>query len=1602
MDFRVLGPLEVRSERGAVHLGGHKPRAVLAVLLLHANEPVSSARLVEAVWGEDETPELRKSLQVSVSRLRKALDDPEIVATKGKSYEVRVRPGELDAERFERLVDDGRRALASGQAEQASASLRQGLALWRGSPLADLAVESFAETDIARLEEQRLAALETRVDADLAAGRHAALVGELRQLVADNPTRERLAGQLMLALYRCGRQAEALEAYRSARQTLVDDIGVEPGPELRRLHDAILQQDASLEPPSPLPDLPRELDAATAPPLVGRDSELDWLRERWERAQRGTGSLVTMTGPHGIGRSRLAAELAGDVHRLGGTVLYAAGAGPPDATRAALEGAREPTRPTLLVVDDADRADEEVLGKLADLTRVLPTLPVLALATGERREAFALPDADGALDLGPLDAEAVREIAAPYASDPEGEEVPVEWLLKTSDGVPRRVHELASHWARHEAARRVDEVAGRTAAGRAGLRSMEDELAGGVVELQRADERLAMVEEQETPVVCPFKGLAPFEVADAEYFFGRERLVAELVARLVGTPLLGVVGPSGSGKSSVVRAGLLPALAGGVLPGSEGWTQVLIRPGEHPLDELRRALTGVRRDRKIVLALDQFEEAFTACRDEDERATFISELARVPRRDAGGVVVVALRADFYGRCAAYPELSHLLAENHVLVGSMLHVELRRAVIGPAQRVVLHVEPELVDALVHDVEDEPGALPLLSTALLELWQRRDGRRLRLASYEDTGGVQGAVARLAEDGFGRLDEAQQAVARTVLLRLAEVEIEGGVERRRLPLEEVSDGRDDVAAVIGLLADARVLTLSAGSVEFAHEALLREWPRLRDWIEDDREDLRIHRNLSAAAREWDRLGRDEGALYRGSRLAEAREWSEHTDLRATDLEREFLDASLGRARRERGARRRRLRLAFGALALGIVAIGAVALVALDQRRDAERQRNIAVSRELALQSEKTLAVDPELSVRLALWALDTAPTDEAAAALRGATLAFHPSSVLRADRLDANTAAYSPDGDRVVTGGTTGVARVWDVATHREVGRLAGGQGAVLAARYAPDGERIAVGFEDGTVAVTDPALTAPQVVLKTDGQDVRSVAFSRDGEHIAAGLDDGTVRLLAANGSGPVQRLRGHLGPVLGVDITADGSRVVSSGEDGSVRLWSATDGGTGQILHAGKTPETDVAFSPDGRRILGVGHDRRVRMWDAQTGAEEANLSGEGRLLSAAAFSRDGRRFAAGGRDGVIRVWSVEGGPPVAVLRGQNARVYDVGFGPTSHRVVSAADDGTVRMWDAGRTQAWTVPSVTYDIEFNRDGRMVSSGSKDGTMRIWDPATGRVRASLPGPDGITLGKFSPTADTLVISASSSRVRLWHVSAKSAEVAARLPKGRSVLDARFDATGNRLVYADNRGRVAVRDLRSGREVVLGGTPKVVYGTEWSPDGEHVFAVPDRDVLVWRVDRPARPEFALKGHDGPVHAMDFSRDGRILTAGADRTVRIWDASGKQLVVMRGHEDELTTALFTADDTQVLSTSQDGSVRLFDARTGMQLAVVHSAEGELYDVALSPDGKIATLGKGEVVRVFPCDVCGSLDRVRALALSRSPRPLTAEERQQFLAAAE
>jgi WD40 repeat protein/DNA-binding SARP family transcriptional activator len=1599
MQFRILGPLEVRTERGVVSLGGVKPRAVLAVLLLHANESVSGDQLALALWGQEAPAHAVKTVQVHVSRVRKALGDGDVIKTSPAGYCLRVRPGELDADRFAQLVDEGRGALAAGDAEHATMALRSALELWRGPPLADLADEAFAQAEITRLEEQRLAAVEARIAADLELGREAELIGELQRLAAANPTREHFAGQLMVALYRSGRQADALKAYRDARSRLVAEIGIEPGPDLRQLQDAILQHDQSLL-VDRVAELPRELERAAALPIEGREAELAWLRERWQLVRAGTGALVTVRGENGIGKSRLAAEFAAEANARGATVLYADGGGPPAAALNVLTRVRETHRPTVLVIDDADRATASVRQELEALARTLLHVPVLALVLETAGNGG--PDSD-ALVLSPLDGGAVHAIITQYVPDRGGDDPPEEWLLGASRGVPGLVHELARQWARREAARRVQALAERTAARRVDLRTMERELAVDVAVLEAAHEREPS-DAGSGALVCPFKGLASFQVADAPYFFGRERLVAELVARLVGAPLLGIVGPSGSGKSSVMRAGLLPALAAGVLPGRDRCQQVLIRPGAHPLAELGAALARAP-DEPMVLAVDQFEEIFTICDSEQERATFVADLARLAHESEGeGTVVLAMRADFYGRCAEYPELSRLLAANHVLVSRMSADELRRAVECPAHHAGLIVDPELVGSLVGDVAGEPGALPLLSTALLELWQHRDGRRLRHVAYERAGGVRGAVARLGEDAFARLDESQRAVARRVLLRLATIDDEGSVERRRVSNEDLRG--EDVAPVVELLADGRLLTVDADTVELAHEALLREWPRLRGWIQEDQESLRVHRGLSAEAREWARLDRDDGALLRGARLAEAREWIDPDSVDLAEVDREFLSASLERARRDRKARRRRLELVFGALAAALVAIGIIALVAIDRRHEAERQRNLAISKSLALQSAQALDNDPELALRLALWADELAPTAKAAAALRQATLAFRQLAVLPADSLTDETAAYSPDGTRIVTGGDTGVARLWDVATRRPIAQLAPHRGTILSARYSQDGKQIALGFQHGTVMVTDARLRGGREALRVGADTaVNRVVFSRDGTRVAGALGDGTARVISlAGGAADVIIGKPSGAAVLGIDIDAEG-RVATASSDGAVRLWNPDGTQSAQLRKPDDTAEHDVEYSPDGGRVLAVGEDGHARLWDASTDKAVTNINVGPRVLTASAFSPDGRRFATTGWDGAVRVWQTEGASLLFVMRGQRSRVFDVGFGRTADRVVSAGDDGTARIWNASGLTTFTGPSVTLSIDLSPSGRWVATGSRDGAVRLWDARRGPLLRSDPGPEGYTLTHFSPVADELAIGReSNASVLRWPLSAPQPQTVVRAGPGSARVAARFDPTGTRIVYMrqDRADSLHIRELRTGRELRLSGARSILWDARVSPDGEHAAAGTESgELLVWSLDRPSGPVQRLRGHRGHINTVDYDSGGRIVTAGADQTVRVWNLRTGGQVVLRGHTDEVYNAYFTRGGTRVVSSSADGTVRLWDPRGGDALVVLQSGDEPIYDLSVGRGDKIATLDGHEVVRIGRCEVCGSLGQVRALARSLRPRALNDAERRRFLAEA-
>ena len=930
MWFGVLGPLEVRAGGEQLAIKGVKERRLLGLLLSRANSVVPVDNIFEALWGTEPPPSAAKSVQVYAVRVRKMLEpngrpaEGSLVSRRGAGYMLRAARDQVDALRFADLVARAREA--AGARDIAAQVLREALGLWRGSAYADFQDTLFGAAEAARLEEMRLAAVEARIDADLALGRHTEVIAELEGLVREHPLRERLWAQLMIAFYRGGRQSDALLAFRRARGGLVEEIGVEPGPELQALETAVLAHDPGLAAPDPRSLGPPELPAGLrgiGPAFIGRDAALACLCGFWADAERGRGGVVLVSGPAGSGRTRLAAELAHYAHGRGAAVQVAGEHSGPEGGQASPAGLVRSAagRPVLLVLDDVDQSGPAAVALLEAAAEAAPRLRLLVVATygPERADArlHAVERAAGRarrLALPPLDAADAALIVERYLGS-RAEPGVVRGIVAHGAGLPGRLHELAAAWVEADAAQRVAGAVGQAPAARQALSAVRATAREGLLDLYRARQERAAHAGVGAPegegVLCPYKGLARFEKQDAAIFHGREALVATLIARLADTPLVVVAGPSGAGKSSLVRAGLLPALAAGALPGSGKWPQHVLSPGAAPRRELAPVLYGRQAPAAAaVVVVDQFEELFTACGDEGERAGFVAELlGLLEPGSAPARVILAVRADYLGWCAQYQELASRVADGAVLVGPMSDDEVRRAVEGPARYAGLEVEPDLLHAVVEDVRGRPGGLPLLSTALLDTWERRRGRTLTHAGYLAAGGVSGALARLADSAYARLAPAEQEAARRILVRLADTGEAGLPVRRRVPLAEVAAPGDKAARrALDVLVARRLLTAGDDTVEVAHEALLSHWPRLARWLEEDEQGRALRRHLAPAAREWAQSGRPDAELYRGARLASALDWAggHAGDLNA--VEEEFLAASRAAADRELREQRER----------------------------------------------------------------------------------------------------------------------------------------------------------------------------------------------------------------------------------------------------------------------------------------------------------------------------------------------------------------------------------------------------------------------------------------------------------------------------------------------------------------------------------------------------------------------------------------------------------------------------------------------------------------------------------------------------------------------
>ncbi len=1136
--------------------------------------------------------------------------------------------------------------------------------------------------------------------------------------------------------------------------------------------------------------------------------------------------------------------------------------------------------------------------------------------------------------------------------------------------------------------------------------------------------------------IPPYAGLAAFTPADAGRFFGRERLVEKLVGRLGRQRFLAVLGASGSGKSSLLRAGLLPSVKG---------PAVLLTPGARPLEECAvkfAAALGVapgallddfaahprnlglaaRRladggDEDLVLVVDQFEEVFTLCQDDPERAQFLDALVTAAAEPGSRTrVVLGIRTDFYTHCARHADLADVLQDAQVLVGPMTTEELRQAISRPAVDAGYRVENALVSRLVADATGQPGVLPLLSHALLETWRRRRGTTLTLTAYESTGGIERAIAQTSEATFAKLSVRQQRLARQIFLRMTALGEGTEDTKRRISRSEIDTEEEDTAVVLGELAAARLVTLDDTGIEITHEALIRGWPRLREWLTEDREGLRVHRQLTEATDAWESVEEDPGWLYRGTRLAIAREWAARQDSALSRRERRFLDASLGveHAEQERDRRRsRRLRQLVALLAVLLVFAVTATVYAVRAQTTATDQRNSALAQKLAGQAQEMRGTNPALAAQLALAAYRLDPSPEARSSVL-IMFATPYATRLTGHTGRVNTVALRPDGQVLATASWDGTARLWDVHDQHHpvpLGVLAGHAGNVNNVAFSADGRTVATAGFDGTVRVwdvSDPARPGPGVVVERHSGKSYAVAFSPAGPLLATADVAGTIRLYDTADAArprPVGELTGHTSYVNNLAFSADGRLLASASADKTARVWDVASrrqlgiaAGHTDVVHS-------VAFNPGGNTLATASQDQTARLWDITDPAHPAQLSvltAHKAIVRSVAFTADGHTLATTGFDRTARLWDVaDPRKPrqLASLAGQTGAVVSAVFTHDGRTLATASDDQTARLWDLPGPAVPVHTAKTCHAAFRPDGKLLATGGYDQVVRLRDLAVAgspRPLATIGGFDDPVCGvAISPDGRTLATGSWDHTMTLRDIT-DPAHPGPPVVFNRSHDDidaVAFSPDGRILATAGDGHTVRLWDLADRTRPVeiakLEGHADDVHALAFSPDGRTLASASwDHTARLWDVSAPRapRPLAKLEGHTDTIFSIAFSPDGgKVATGSADRTVRVWDvtapAAAHAVAVLTGHTDNVMGVSFSGDGRTLASGSYDRTVRLWDATRFEPYAVLLEEMDRVYDVRYAPDGHtlVSAVADG-TVRLSETDPDRAAERICAV----------------------
>jgi WD40 repeat protein len=1065
----------------------------------------------------------------------------------------------------------------------------------------------------------------------------------------------------------------------------------------------------------------------------------------------------------------------------------------------------------------------------------------------------------------------------------------------------------------------------------------------------------------------PFKGLEAFQQTDAHIFFGREDLTRKLLEHLSddmqnkSERFLAVVGASGSGKSSLVRAGVIPALRTGKLPNSDKFPIAIVTPGASPIESLtarlmpllpssatmdevyellnqnpqslnllvEKILSNTQDATHMVLVIDQFEEVFTRA-SEDERERFIKLLHTASTLKTGHTLtIITMRADFFGNLSKYPQLAELFEqENMVIATEMTAANLRRSIEGPAEAVGLSYDPGLVDRILDDVRQQPGSLPLLQYALKELYLNREGRRLTLKAYEEIGGVQRALAQHAEDIYDSLNPVQQDIMRRVLLRLVEVSDNGEATRRKVARTELNFrgiADEAVQEVIDLLtaADSRLLIASReipkveqGAeeqptiwLEVSHEALIRQWDRFKSWVAADVEELRHSGELLKAARDWERANRDAAYLLTGNRLTRAQGFLEIADL--NPLQRAFIQASTVQRQQQESAefhqqerelelqKRSASRLRAFVIALAIFSIAVLGLLGLVafSLSEAQRQRDVA---ERQSGQARSLA--------LAANALRVSRDNENDLSLRLALTANEVTEPpIEAQRALAEL-AYLPGTRFLFTGHNAAVTSL----TLNHEGTLA------------------LSGSDDHTIILWD---LNTRTMVRQMGIPVL-VTTNATSSALTNSTSEGTI---------------GHTNRITSSAISPDGTHALSAGADNQLIYWDLTTGAEVWRKEL-NSPIRSIAFNPVGQSVAVGNAQGNISIIDlnSPTGAALTSLVGrEGAVLSLA-YSADGAKILFGTLGNDLILWDIATGERRDFV-GHTASVSSVALSTNGQYALSGSFDDSIILWnvnDATRiaTLVDANPQQVNSVAFNEDSTRILSADKLGRIIVWDIAEeAPVHYLYVHDEGQTVVAYAHDDIAVSGSAPDHTLRLLDTEGDEVIIENNINQ-REILSVAVSPDGTRILSGGDEGFVTLSDQQTGALIPI----------------------------------------AFNGHTDAVNAVAFSPDGaRAVSASSDSLVIVWDAAtGSHLIDFTGHQDEVTSVAFSANGQFIASGDVTGTLLLWDANTGQLIHTLSSPDNEIghtdtvYSVAFSPDSSLLLSVDGEAAIILWDVTAGTLVR--------------------------